>query len=537
MKKRVIFISFILIAMVSINGWSASNSRPNILIALSDDQSYPHASAYGESFIKTPSLDRVARAGVLFNNAFTPAPGCSPMRAAFLTGRHIWQIEHAGTHASSFSKKYETFQQRLQDAGYFVGFTGKGWAPGDWKISGRLMNPAGPEYASERSPAPAGGIKDVDYAANFEKFLQQRPKGKPFSFWYGGFEPHRSFEKGIGKKKGMDASKVKVPPFLPDTAEIRDDLLDYGFEIQWFDRHLGLMLDALEKTGELDNTIVIVTSDNGMAFPRAKANVYEYGIHMPLAISWPKQIPAGRAVDDLVDLIDVTATIYDATGTQAPAKMPLSGHSLLTLLKSDNQGKVEKSRDAVYCGRERHSSSRYRSLGYPQRCIRTEDYLYIRNFRSERWPAGAPRTLAVSESGEYVSDSTLAANHSGYHDIDSAPSLTYMIENRNNPLVKPFFELAVAKRPADELYDIQKDPGCLHNLAVDPAYLTTKERLENRLLTYLEKTQDSRVTAKDGGDNWENYPRYKGGIRQFPKPEWVLDDTTVLPQQDWLDEN
>ncbi|WP_148275209.1 sulfatase-like hydrolase/transferase, partial [Rhodopirellula baltica] len=114
-----------------------SADRPNVLVAISDDQSFPHTSAYGYQAIQTPAFDRVAKTGVLFNNAFTPSPGCSPMRAAFLTGRNIWQIEHAGTHASSFASEYEVYQDRLENAGYFIGYTGKGWGPGNWKISDR----------------------------------------------------------------------------------------------------------------------------------------------------------------------------------------------------------------------------------------------------------------------------------------------------------------------------------------------------------------------------------------------------------------
>jgi uncharacterized sulfatase len=342
--------------------------RPNILVAISDDQSYPHASAYGYEAIETPAFDRVAKMGLLFRNAFTPAPGCSPMRAAFLTGRNIWQIEHAGTHASSFPKKYDVYQDRLEAAGYFVGYTGKGWAPGNWKANGRNRNPAGPEFSKRKLEAPQG-IRNTDYAANFADFLAGRPKDKPFSFWYGGSEPHRSFKKGIGREHGLDPAKVKVPSFLPDTPEIRDDILDYCFEIQWFDQHLGRMLDALEEAGELDNTLVIVTSDNGMAFPRAKANCYEYGIHMPLAVAWPATAKGGRTVDDLVNLIDLTATIYDVSEVEPPSQHPIAGRSILNVLTSSDEGLVDKTRDHIHSGRERHSSSRFNSLSYPQRCI------------------------------------------------------------------------------------------------------------------------------------------------------------------------
>jgi len=512
-----------------------ADKRPNILVAISDDQSFPHTSAYGYQAISTPAFDRVAKMGVLFNNAFTPAPGCSPMRAAFLTGRNIWQIENAGTHASSFPKKYEAYQDRLQAAGYFIGATGKHWGPGNWKVDGWVHNPAGPTWGKRKLKSPPG-IGSVDYSANFADFLSDRPKDKPFSFWFGANEPHRSFGKGIGIENGLDPNKVVVPKFLPDTPEIRSDILDYCFEIQWFDQHLGRMLDALEKAGELHNTLVIVTSDNGMAFPRAKANCYEYGIHMPLAVSWPAAAKPDRVVDDPVNLIDVTATIYDAAGVDPPTETPTAGRSIRNILESTEQGIVDKNRDAVFCGRERHSSVRFNSLGYPQRCIRTRDYLYIRNFRPERWPAGAPQKYG---NGGYakkdeVINKVLGPMHGGYHDIDACPSLTFLVQNRDDTSIGHFLGLSVDHRPAEELFDIRKDPACLHNLAADPAFAKVRSNLNARLFDYLKETNDARVTSPDGGDIWETYPRYSG-LRWFPTPGWAKENPDRVPTQEWLE--
>ncbi len=520
----------------TLSSTAVADKRPNVLIAISDDQSYPHTSAYGYAAISTPAFDRVAREGVLFRNAFTPAPGCSPMRAAVLTGRNIWQIEHAGTHASSFPAKYDVFQDRLEDAGYFVGYTGKGWAPGNWKVDGWKRNPAGPQFSKRTLQSPSG-INKTDYAGNFGDFLAQRPDGKPFSFWYGASEPHRSFKRGIGRENGLEPDKVRVPSFLPDTPEIRDDILDYCYEIQWFDQHLARMLQMLEDAGELSNTLVIVTSDNGMAFPRAKANVYEDGIHMPLAIAWPERVAGGRIVDDLVNLIDVTATIYQATGVQPPQSYPLAGCSLMNILSSDTEGIVDHARDAVFSGRERHSSSRYNSLSYPQRCIRTRQYLYIRNFRPERWPAGTPRKFGGGgyPKNREVLEQVLGPEHGGYHDIDACPTLDYLIEHCQDPAIGRYLELATAKRPAEELFDIRKDPGCLDNLAADSQYAEVKEDLAHRLIEYLRQTGDARVTHDDGGDIWETYPRYSG-LRWFPTPDWADDMPQRVPRQDWLEQ-
>ncbi|RMG27091.1 MAG: heparan N-sulfatase, partial [Bacteroidetes bacterium] len=397
-------------------------ARPNVLLIITDDQSYPHTSAYGYEATQTPGFDRIAGEGVLFTRAFAASPGCSPSRAALLTGLNCWQLGAAGTHASHFDPQYHSYPELLQQAGYFTGYTGKGWGPGNWEISGRKQNPAGPAYNLHTLESPPG-ISDKDYARNFEAFLSQKPPGQPFCFWMGGHEPHRQFGKGLGMQAGKSLAQAEVPAFLPDHEEIRADLLDYAFEIEWFDAHVVRVLELLEEKGELDNTLVIMTSDNGMAFPRAKANVYEYGIHVPLAIRWGAAVPGGRTLTDLVGFTDLAPTILEATGVAPPADYPLSGSSILPLLLARQQGQLDSSRRAVYASRERHSSSRYHSLGYPQRAMRTGQYLYIRNFKPERWPAGAPQKYGLGNypTAEEVRQQVPGPMHAAYHDIDPCP--------------------------------------------------------------------------------------------------------------------
>ena len=156
----------------------AADTRPNILIAISDDQSWPHASAYGNKSTQTPAFDRVAREGVLINNAFVAYPSCSPSRASLLTGRYPWQIEHAGNFSSTFPPKYPVYPDILEDAGYWVGYTGKGWGPGDWRGTGRLRNPSGTEYNNLQAPSPEG-INSNDYAGNFQDFLKSSHPANP----------------------------------------------------------------------------------------------------------------------------------------------------------------------------------------------------------------------------------------------------------------------------------------------------------------------------------------------------------------------
>lgn len=504
--------------------------RPNVLIAIADDQSFPHASAYGEPVIQTPGFDEVARRGMLFNNAFTPAPGCSPMRAALLTGQYIWQIREAGTHASHFPRDLNTFPERLSQSGYNIGYTGKAWGPGKWEISGWSRNPAGPAFSSIKNKAPKG-ISNTDYYSNFTAFLDQQDSDAPFCFWFGGHEPHRSFGKGLGGQSGMDPAQVRVPTFLPDNSEIRNDLLDYFYEIQWFDSHLQKMLRELEARQMLDNTLVIVTSDNGMAFPRAKANLYEYGIHMPLAICWPKRYPENQKTDAIVNLIDVTATIYDACDVDLPNTV--TGRSLDDVLS----GEPSRERAATFSGRERHSSSRWNSLGYPCRCVRTEDYLYIRNYAPERWPAGTPQKYAKVkyDSNQAPTEIVMDRPHGGYHDIDACPSLSYLIAHRTEESVARLFHLAVDKRPAEEFYNVTSDPGCLENLVEVSTEAKQLERHRKLLTDELTRTGDLRETDFPASHVWETYPRYSS-LRWFPKPDWAEQDKHKLPRQDWLED-
>jgi len=460
--------------------------QPNILLAVSDDQSWPHTGAYGHTTIRTPAFDRVAREGVLFSHCFCPASQCSPSRAALLTGRNIWQLEEAGTHESLFPNKFQVYPDLLEATGYHVGYTGKPWAPGNWKAGGRQRNPAGPAYNTRRLAPPTTGISDCDYAANFRDFLQARRKGQPFCFWFGCHEPHRAYETDSGVRAGKRVQDCVVPEFLPDVAVVRRDLLDYELEIEWFDQQLGEMIDLLEQRGELDNTLIAVTSDNGMPFPRAKANLYEYSTRVPLAIRWPARIPRPeREVSDLVSLIDLAPTFLDAAGLNPHPAM--SGRSLLNVLRARKTGQVDPKRNRVLLGKERHNHARFDDVGYPSRALRTTDWLYIRNFRPERWPLGDPPLFLCH---------TKMAN----------PTKEFILAHQDQEQVNRFFNITYAKRPNEELYDIRDDVACLRNLADSDATAKLRKQLADQLLGALAAQHDPRAIGY--GDIWDSYPHY-----------------------------
>jgi N-sulfoglucosamine sulfohydrolase len=439
----------------------AKDQRPNILFALADDWGWPHARQYGDKVVRTPTFDRVAREGVVFVQAHCCSPSCTPSRGAMLTGQAVHRLEEGGNLWSFLPKKFPVYTDILEQAGYFAGHERKGWGPGSLEGSGRTRNPAGPQFR------------------NFQEFLKSAPGDKPFCYWFGSHDPHRPYEKGSGLASGMDLKGVHIPEFLPDTPEVRSDFLDFYFEVQRYDRETGEILDLIERSGKLDNTIVVMTGDNGIPFPRAKANVYNYGTHQPLAIRWPARIKGGRTIDDFVSFADFAPTFLEAAGLKPLSEM--TGRSLLGLL----EGRRGAGRDKIFVERERHANVRKDNLSYPMRAVRTKEFLYIRNPRPNRWPAGDPPAFG---------------------DVDPSPTKDLILNRREDPAMKKFFGLAFEKRPAEELYDLQKDPGEIRNVAADPRYASAKQKLSAELDRWMKETKDPRATSED--DPWDRYPYF-----------------------------
>lgn len=472
-----------------------SSSRPNILFCISDDQSWLHAGPYGCEAVATPAMDRLAATGVRFNHAYCAAPSCAPSRAAVLTGQEIWRLEQGANLWSRMPAEadYPVYTRLLESAGYQVGFTGKGWWPGHFNDSGWDENPAGKSYNQYQEKTPCG-VNSCDYARNFQQFLDDKSAGRPFCFWYGCYEPHRIYKRGIGREAGMEPGAVDVPGVFPDTPEVKNDILDYLYEIQRYDQHLGRMVSLLEEGGMLENTLIVITSDNGMPFPRAKANLYDLGTRLPLIIAWKGRIKGPRVVEDMVSLTDMAPTFLEVAGVPIPKAM--TGKSLLPILETTRTGLVDQSRTRVFMGRERHAWVRLDGLGYPSRAIRTPDYLYIRNFSPDRWPAGHPN-IPHYRLGRYG-------------DIDDGPTKALM-QNTGVPAIQGLWKLATGKRPAEELYDVRNDPEQVHNLAWDSRFQKTKEKLESSLMDYLRRTGDPRAT--DAAVKFDTYHYYGPDVK------------------------
>lgn len=513
--------------------WSAivsqvlgQSSPPNILIAIADDWGYGHASAYGAKWVQTPSFDRVAKQGILFRNAFTPNAKCAPSRACLLTGRNSWQLKEAANHICYFPAEFRAWPEVLAERGWHVGHTSKGWGPGVAKdVGGQNRKMTGEAYNRKDLTPATTGIGKNDYASNFEDFLTSVPSDRSWCFWYGAIEPHRGYEFGSGVAKGGKSLEDidRVPTYWPDNEVVRNDMLDYAMEVEHFDHHLGRMLDLLERKGQLQNTLVIVTSDHGMPFPRCKGNAYPDSNHVPLAIMYPQGMQhRGRSVEDFVSFIDVAPTLLDYARIRwddsGMAATP--GRSLRPLFESSQQGQVDPSRDCVLVGMERHDIGRPNDVGYPIRGIVTRDYVYLKNFEPDRWPACNPET--------------------GYLNCDAGETKSFILDMRRTMGSNSFWRLCFGKRPAEELYRRESDQDCVVNLASQQDMLDIQQKLRDRMEQMLREQQDPRILGN--GKVFDEYVHANPGHVHFYerymqgeklKTGWVRDtDYESMPIDD-----
>ena len=517
MKKPALFICALLSALAATA--QEKPARPNVLFCFADDWGR-YAGAYAKldgrpspsEVVRTPNIDRVAREGVLFKNAFVNAPSCTPCRSALLSGRYFFNTGRAAIlQGAIWDGSVPSFPLQLRAAGYHIGKSFKVWTPG---------TPADAPFGGQQFAYQKAGGEQNNYSenvtrrlregqtiavarekihdevrGNFAAFLAESKPGQPWFYWFGPTTVHRTWVKGSGKALwGIepDSLKGKMPKFLPDAPEVREDFADYLGEVQAFDSYVGVLLGKLKESGQLENTLVVVSGDHGApGFPGGKCNLYDFGTGVALVAAGPG-VKAGRVVDDFVNLMDLAPTFMELGGAKLPAKM--NGRSLLPVLYSGKSGQVDPARAFVVTGRERHvGSAREGNLPYPQRALRTADFLYVRNFAPGRWPMGAP--LAITATSAPDAGTLEQDTRSGFADMDAGPTKAWLVAHRNDPEWKWHYDYAFGKRPGEELYDLKTDPEQIKNVAADPAFAAQKKEQAARLMKILADAGDPRVTG------------------------------------------
>ena len=486
MRRIDLLLIVPLLVFVSLPCVAYAAQRPNIVFCLADDWGWPHAGVYGDQGVKTPNFDRLAHEGVLFHHAYVSSPSCTPCRNAIITGKYHWQLGAGANLWSTLPSEHKSFIHLLRDNGYVTGRTfAKTWGPGNID-----------SWTQDNGDHPM----TTPYK-KFADFLETtEAKQKPFFFWLGTSDPHRPYKLDSGKESGIDPAKAHMFEHYPDCELIRSDVADYYFEVQRWDSLVGEMIAELEKNNLLENTIIIMTGDHGMPFPRCKGNLYDCGVRVPFAIRWGKEVNAHREVQDFVSFADIAPTLLEVSNTPVPPEM--TGKSFVNLLKGKKSGLLaaEERPDIVF-GRERHCPAQEAPNmgGYPSRGLRNREFLYIRNFKPELWPAGTGREGHTNYPGQW------------YADCDGSPTKTYIIENRDKDDVhRRAYQLCFAKRPAEELYDVKQDPGELHNLAGDPQYAETLKTMRERLQQRMTELSDPRA-IDPGYTGFDGHPYLGGG--------------------------
>lgn len=413
-------IAFLFSAHLLVVAEASSYSPPkrwNILFVFADDWGR-YACCYKgldgrptlNDVIRTPNVDRVAREGILFKNAFVNSSSCTPCRSSLLSGRYFFNCGRGAIlQGAVWDETIPSFPLLLRDAGYHIGKSYKVWSPGtpvDAPFGGQkyAYEKAGraPNNFSEEATARVARGMTVEQAreeilsqvrSNFNAFLADRKTNQPWLYFFGPTTTHRQWVKGSGKKLwGIDPDSLKglLPKFMPDVPEVREDVADYLGECQAVDAYVGVLVKRLEEIGELDKTLIVISGDHGMpGVPGGKCNLYDHGVAVPLIIRVPGG-KGGRIVDDFVCLPDLAPTFMEVGGVTPPKG--LYGRSLMPILLQDKSGQIDPTRTWVITGRERHvASAREGNWPYPMRAFRTADFLYVRNFAPDRWPMGSPK--------------------------------------------------------------------------------------------------------------------------------------------------
>lgn len=447
-RNTLILILILFISIQELIAKIPKKKKPNIIVFIADDAS-PDFGCYGNKYVKTPNIDKLAAKGVQFNNAFVSSPQSSPSRISMMTGQYAHTLGVEDLH-TPIDDKTRMIPSYLKEAGYYTGC---------------LLKTHWGDYGTKQFDFSFVNKKDLYYESymtstnkfflQYQKFLDQACN-KPFFMWVGFIDPHRPY-KEPQTKNVHQPDQVFLPPTFVDGPGSREDLVDYYDEIHRLDQHVGFMLAELERRGVIDNTVVIFLSDNGMPFQRAKGFLYDSGTRIPLIVSWPGQTKEGAKHNNgFVSGVDMAPTILDIAGIPAPEYM--YGKSFLPLITDP----ASRGRAAIFTERNWHDTEEY------GRSIRTEKYKLIYN--------GIPNTTAANTG-----------------DMRLSPAWYELLAAKREGKLKPEqSQLFLFPRPTIELYDLESDPYELNNLAGRAEYLETAMTLMKQLIDWQKATKDTK---------------------------------------------
>ena len=460
--------------------------RPNVILIIADDMAWDDSGAFGHPRIRTPNIDKLARGGMRFDRAFVTASSCSPSRSSLITGRYPHNTDAEELHWPLPAEQI-TFVETLKAAGYWTAAAGK-WHLGNPAKARfdlvREANPAGFQLRTAKgakAPMTAEGSSAAKSGCDqWVPVLRDRPKDKPFFLWLAALDPHRDYEPGAIPRPHRPEDAV-VPPYLPDTPEVRGDLALYYDEIGRLDHHVGEVLAELDRQGESGDTLILFLSDNGRPFPRCKTTLYDSGIRTPLIARWPGRIEAGSRCSSLVSTIDIAPTVLKSAGVEPGPSF--QGKDLSPLFKDPGV----KVRDLIFAERNWHD---YASHG---RAARSERFKYIRN-DDNKSPLTPP--------ADAVRSPTFLAMRRLRDDAKLTPA-------QRSCFIRP--------RPLEELYDLETDPHELVNLAGNPEHAVILADLRQALADWSRETEDV-MPARPSPDEFDRETGEPKPDRVRPRP-------------------
>lgn len=484
------------VLLIGLASFAVAADRPNVILFIADDVSWNDYGCYGNAFARTPNIDRLAAQGIRFDNAFLTASSCSPSRASVVTGRYPHNNGRASELHLPIAANLPWFPELLRKSGYFTALSGKNHMSVDGALGADFGEPRAKPFDvidGGNAPGNSGGH------ANWVKHLQQRPKDKPFFFWFAAYDAHRAWD-ADGQWKAdygpmHTKERVVVPPFLVDEDDTRADLASYYNEVTRFDYYIGRVVEELRVQGELENTLILVMADNGRPFPRAKTRLHDSGMKTGLVAHWPAGIQANGSCESLVSVIDLAPTIL--TMAEVPVAETMQGVSLLPIF-ADLSAEVRR-----YAFSE-HNWHDYEAHG---RSVRDGQFLYIKNNRPYlAWQGPA--------------DSVRSPSHV---DLQKRRDAGQLNEAQRDVFLAP--------RPLEELYAVGEDPDQLTNLIDDPKYQADAKRLRELLASWVEATADSMPDAisrdyfdRETGERLEVEEKegYRGTSPGLDRNSWMV---------------